>query len=650
MSLLDKLKNAFKNNDLEDDILQSFRQACWDLYITNLPDPVIIDNEKIKDKSKLPEELQKGVPRGFSISTKDWTIYFNKEDLPKNLKTEADQQQYSRSIFQHEITHFTQVPADGVTEAILLDAALKGFKDPSVLNNKDVAAAYGFFAMNIMGDLIGDTLLAKENYGREDYGNLTVWRQKETVKAAREVMETPSLIWETLVSAYEKFWKEDIGLNKLIQKRRPEADKASDELVKILDNDWKDRKTWEDKMKKFASVLESVIKKSDQESLNQMYQNQQMGKGGSGKGMGKGTGSPINLPDDIVVQMGDPTESRLNGKKNKKGLGQGQNKQGPQNKGQNQGDEEGEGTGYFDESILEAIYERNKNNPQKFAGTMSALKSISAEDALRLMYRARAKELLIKIEEKQNQRAERSPSYQTSWQIGDPLIGKGGLDVIASMMASPKPVPGLTTVKRKLEVSEGTGKLKMIPDLFIVIDSSGSMGWAPWNPDPESRGDFDKAILASEASALYAAKHGGRVAVVNHSAKGNVTKQDFTTDLNKIEKAIMVHYNGGTEVPREDIYRIIKKTKNPLLTCYMSDCEMTNPDEAVNAFGHGITEHDSVAIFKISGGGETFINKIKNRRPLIYRIKKIDDLFGIILGQVKRTYSHEKGGDENTDR
>ena len=131
MPLFKKPEETKKAQMPPEEVLQAFRQACWDLYVSNLPDPKVVNTEdkKAAKEVSLPED----VPRGFSIDPKTWIISFNAGDMPSGLPTLEDRVRLARSLFQHEITHFTQVPADGVTEAILVDAALKGFRDPGAL-------------------------------------------------------------------------------------------------------------------------------------------------------------------------------------------------------------------------------------------------------------------------------------------------------------------------------------------------------------------------------------------------------------------------------------------------------------------------------------------------------------------------------------
>src|SRR3989338_520896 len=302
MGLLDKIFGKDEREDItisDEDVRKEFRHACWDLYVSNLPEPNIVDSSK-----EGKEDTGEAVPRGFAINPNGWIINFNKNDLPKSISQE-ELQNYCRSIFHHELTHFSQVPSDALTEAILIDSALKGFKDQTVLNNKQIASAYSHLVMNVMGDLIGDTLLAKNKYGREDFHDLTIERTKKTIDYARETQQSPSTLWKVLISTYEKMWNEDLGLRKIVPNLEPDVQKASDELVRILGKNYRDRSTWENKINKFATVLEDVIKKTAKEAQNQQ------GKG-NGKG-GKGQGGGIPMPDDVNDQLDHTTESPLHG-------------------------------------------------------------------------------------------------------------------------------------------------------------------------------------------------------------------------------------------------------------------------------------------------------------------------------------------------
>ncbi|MBI1971781.1 MAG: VWA domain-containing protein [Candidatus Aenigmarchaeota archaeon] len=296
--------------------------------------------------------------------------------------------------------------------------------------------------------------------------------------------------------------------------------------------------------------------------------------------------------------------------------------------------------------VTQMLYENHKNDPGGFAGVFGALDGTKPDDALRLMYRARARELLMRMIQEDDEVGERTPSYRTAWNIGEPLTGKGALDIQQSLMSFPRLVPGLNTVKRTYQMQEGYETIKRTPDLFLEIDSSSSMSWNPWAADPEQRGKFDKAILAAEGATLYALANGARVAVINYSGIDEDTKtqqmrlQEYTRNLDDVERALMYCYSGGTFIPARETVGMIKSTNNPLITALMSDCDLSNPGDARAALLEGVTKHDKVVIFKLPGepAGENFAKGMQGNGAIVYKVNNIQDLDGIVVGAVKAEY------------
>jgi hypothetical protein len=596
------------------DISRAFREACWDTWLANLPDPIVINANDPAGGKDVPAEFQEHVMRGFAFDPRTCKTYFNAKDIPATLQTRKEKLEYARSIFHHEVGgHYGIIPKNIVLEACLIDAAIKGFRDTAIRKDPGKAASYSHTVVNILSDIILDTYMAQEGYGREDLGELTCWRQRETIRNAQGKVKTPSAIWQVLVRTYEKLWKEDLGVSAIVPAMKNEYDAAANELTSILGTDWKDTSTWEAKAGEFARVLEPFLKQSVQE-------------GKQGTGMQDGKPAPQGseqLPDDIRSQMGGtPDRSQV----------------WREDAGKTPGGEDG-GT-QVDERVLEEIYKRNSQDPEGFAGTMSALHGIEGDDTLRLMYRARASEFRIRIAEREHQRDERRLGPRTSWRPGDPVLGRGGLEMAPSMLPYGQPVPYLTTSKRRIERSDNPGRLSMIPNLLLVIDSSGSMAWNPKAADPDRRGEFDKAIIAGEAAALEALEHGGKVAVINFSGPQDVRLQEYTRDMDKIEQALMHDYKAGTTVPTEQVRDMLRRSQDPLQTCLLSDCDISNAAEAADAFAPAARKPDELAVFLIgkTGEGDAFVDRLRAEGAVIHPVLSIDDLAGIVLGTVRGRY------------
>ena len=127
----------------------------------------------------------------------------------------------------------------------------------------------------------------------------------------------------------------------------------------------------------------------------------------------------------------------------------------------------------------------------------------------------------------------------------------------------------------------------------------------------------------------------------------------YTSDINEVERVLMHCFHEGTVVPVEKVKQLIRRATNPLLTCVMSDCQLSNPNEAASALSGAVSEHDSAAVFWIGGpgggyGSGAFVEQMRSGGALIYPVARIEDLAGMIIGEVKRTYD-TRGEEDDHD-
>ena len=125
------------------------------------------------------------------------------------------------------------------------------------------------------------------------------------------------------------------------------------------------------------------------------------------------------------------------------------------------------------------------------------------------------------------------------WDIGDPF---DDLDWLQTLMQSPRPIPGLTTVRRLYGREPGRTPDRMPVDLDMYVDSSGSM------PNPQQQTSY--LALAGAIIALSALRVGSKVQVTLWSGKGQVTDTSvFVRDEDKILKVLTGFYGGATCFP-----------------------------------------------------------------------------------------------------
>ncbi|QDG69043.1 vWA domain-containing protein [Janthinobacterium tructae] len=126
-----------------------------------------------------------------------------------------------------------------------------------------------------------------------------------------------------------------------------------------------------------------------------------------------------------------------------------------------------------------------------------------------------------------------------AWEIGDPLAD---IDWLQSVMQSPRPVPGVTTVRR-VYGREPARAIDAVPvDLDMYVDSSGSM------PNPQAHTSF--LTLAGAVIALSALRAGAKVQVTLWSGKNEVMQTPgFVRDEDMILGVLTEFFGGGTCFP-----------------------------------------------------------------------------------------------------
>jgi len=596
------------------EVEEQIKKGWWDLYVSNLPKPKIIDTKVNKE---IPEEFKEGVPRGFSIEVEKetWTTYFNNDDVP-NFRTKQECKDFARSVGgHHETSHYTICPGSKRMNVKLVDSALKGFSSET-RKAEQRAAQMAHLVTNIFGDWVIDYQLGVAKYGREDFSDLTRWRMKSTIDSVVKETKDLSPLWKILVRTYEKLFDDNFGLQGHIPIDGLE-ERLSNECFKIMGNDFSDSATWPDKSRAIASVLENILNQSEDKNERE-------------SSSGEDKGNSYGVPKDVQKQMGPSA--------NKNPYNKFKRSERESSSGKDKENSEKEGRP-IDQEILEEIYQLNKNNPSQFAGTLAAFEPELVDRATKLMYRMRAKEYLIKVLEEKSSGTYGTPAGYNGWDIGNPLMGRGGLEIIPSIMSHGKILPGINTTRKKYETSTLPGQLKQIKDLVFYIDSSGSMDWNPEQNNEELRGSFDKAIVAAEATALYVLERGGKVAIVNFSGDKQYKYQKFTRNLDEFEDALILHYNGGTTFPISIANAIVEENaSNGIVSCYISDFEIYNSDQTQEFIKKTTHINNPSYLFDI-GGRENFANSLKgNSHVKGIPIKNLNDLKGVILGEVKRNW------------
>jgi len=256
-------------------------------------------------------------------------------------------------------------------------------------------------------------------------------------------------------------WDKDV----IGDKNLKEMDSLADRVTKTILKDFENEATWEKKVSQVARSLKTLIQ--DTFTL--------IGTGGvvdKTKEKRKGPGGAfIEVPKDVLEVMDNPLENK-NADKLKEGN---------------------------EDELRQKSEEFAKDIPySEFGGPARQAGILIDANGLATWYRGLAKNLIeIKIfEEKPGGQL---PVYPEVWRIGDRIEE---LDIVQSLLNSPVIIPNITT--RKWANKEGPGHLveKQIPDLLIVLDSSGSMNWNYSSRSSRARGPYHTALVAAQVKGL----------------------------------------------------------------------------------------------------------------------------------------------------
>jgi hypothetical protein len=152
-------------------------------------------------------------------------------------------------------------------------------------------------------------------------------------------------------------------------------------------------------------------------------------------------------------------------------------------------------------------------------------------------YRERAVPLLVRFPSRVvPQSTDPLPEGLDTWDAGQPLED---VDWLATVLASPHVVPGVTTRQRVYGTSPGTTPDRQPIDLYLGVDCSGSMG------NPATQQSYP--VLAGAIIALSALRAGSRVMVALSGEPGKtVTTDGFVRDEQTVLRALTDYLGTGT--------------------------------------------------------------------------------------------------------
>ncbi|TFG11065.1 MAG: VWA domain-containing protein [Promethearchaeota archaeon] len=498
------------------------------------------------------------------------------------FKRDEDYINYFHAISLHEVSHYEIIPYDGLMHAKLLKAAMKYV-------NQHFAAVI----VNVFADLVVDSLLFQK------YPDLMVWELKQTYhhissKPDYKISDFSSFLF----NCYERMWEIELGENK-----KKEVLSISAKVVNTIKEEMEDEGTWEKKVTRIASYMKDLI--SDTFTL--IGPSGQCNSGCKKKKTPGGGQVTVEVPEDVLEIMDNPFEN-----KNGDNLKQ---------------DNEDERRRKAEEFARDTPY-------SEFGAPANQAGLLKDGSPLATWYRGLAKNLIeIRIfEEKPGGQV---PVNIEPWRIGDPMEE---LDIVQTLLTSPVIIPNITT--RKWSYREGPGHLveQQLPDLLLVLDSSGSMGWNIYGSNDKTRGPYHIALVASFAALHFAASRGAKFSIINFSNRADTC--NWTADFEIAEKTLLRYQGGGTHLPIDSIKKQCNLAERNALVFVITDFGIYNWADTKDTLLELANRGHKIVGFFIGSASiphkrfEDLLDKV-----IFYPIRNTKDLIHLVIEEVKKYYT-----------
>ncbi len=518
---------------------------------------------------------------GFYIDPQDkWKITMNLANTPIFIE-DQDFINYFYAISLHEVSHYQIIPYDGLINAKLLKAAM-------IQVNENFAP----IVVNVFADLIIDAKLYNKN------PDLIYWEITKTFanlldKGKNNLSEFSKFLFRS----YEKLLDISIADNGFFAS----VENVASRVVNVVKKNFEDETLWEDKVSRIAYHLKSLVNNS----FTLVGSRTQSGDGkATRKSQGRG-GSNVEFPEDILEIMDNPLE----------------------NKNQDKLKED------KDDELRQKAEEFAKNTPFSEYGAPAGQAGIMIDgNPLATWYRGLAKDLIqIKIYEEKP--GGQLPVYPEVWRLGDSLEE---LDIVQTILSSPIIIPNITTRKWAKKIGKGHLVEKQIPDLLLVLDSSGSMKWNYLAK--KASGVYHTALLASFAALHFAANKGVKFSIINFSNRADIC--DWTNNYQEAERTLLRYQGGGTQLPIKAIEKQCEKSDRDVLLFIITDFGIYNWSNSKKLLLSLTNKGHKIVGFFIGASkipGDKFKGLLE--KVTFYAIKNSKDLINLVIEEVRKYYS-----------
>ncbi|MGY5851967.1 MAG: VWA domain-containing protein [Candidatus Thorarchaeota archaeon] len=558
--------------------LSTAAERAWVLALADFYHPPLPDIEIEHDEN---------ASSFFYIDSSTWTVHLNTVGVPLNMDMN-EAEPYLRSVCHHEIQHYLSCPYDGVTAGMMFAAARRHVNDPTAM-----------FVCNLFADLVVDTGLLKR------FPNLSYDRINASIHDSALRINDHSDLWKLIVSCYRAMWGFPIPPRLKIEEKTYEA---ALEIIDVTRKHIDHMIRWPKATAKIAQIIADWAPEPDEPLA---------GCGVPGGSDEDDSNEPLTIPVDVDGMMGDPLEPR-----NRSSVDRCMNR--------DRSDD------------IEADIERLANEVEQRGGTLEDLEGVlilagignKRKEWIRFWYRAKARTSL-RIDMTLPKQRGSTPLTSMVWRLGDPMEE---LDIVQSLQAFPVLVPNMSTRRWMKQEHFGPQQSSSLPDLLVVIDSSGSMTWSMSRK--RVAGPYHTALVSAFAAVELALQKGSSVGVINFS--DGHRKSEWTRDRTSIERVLLAYQGGGTVAPVNHIVGMCSENSEKVLILMITDAEVANWDDLVDGVFRLTKRGHKFLMFHIGGQSDTsrdpVAKHLRKAGAVVIPISSASDLEVLVIREVRGVY------------
>ena len=174
-----------------------------------------------------------------------------------------------------------------------------------------------------------------------------------------------------------------------------------------------------------------------------------------------------------------------------------------------------------------------------------------------------------------------------------------------------------------------------VPDLLVVLDSSGSMGG-------HRRGTkTHAATLAAFKASSFAHAQGAEVAAISFSDR--MVVQEWTTDLAAAEKVLVQHLGSRTHIPGEEVLGLAKARPGCLILC-ITDTHIQNLYTEWELLSEAAGLGRFVLFCIDEANKNRLVEEALGDLGAVYYINRLEDLLALVIETAEEAYRPRENG------